>query len=141
MSTRTSLMALLAAIFGMQASLCAMACASVPEPAVQTGHSSTLTAHAVAGNAAQEMPCHTASRTPASQPPESHDDCGCEALDPATLNQISDAGHRLSLDAAVSPRSPAPALMVPVRHVAWAPNGALGIPPPDILLLKSTLLI
>jgi hypothetical protein len=148
MSARVSLMALLAGLFGLQVPLCAMACTSTAEPVAQSGlelpASSDFrrdSAPDSTPDSAHEMPCHGAPEAPASERSDSHGDCDCETIDSFSVDQAAYSGHRLSAGSELSPPPPAPRLVAAVQPVALAPDRDLRLPAPDILLLKSTLLI
>ena len=119
------LMATVAALFGLQASLCALACLDDPQPESTTAH------HA-------EEPCHEhGSSSPVDR--SSHEDRGCEfgyeALVPSPP---------VSVSAPVLAFVPSTPRWQPTHSsVRWAPPVPkdADLPPPDILLLKSTLLI
>jgi hypothetical protein len=131
--------ATLAVLFVLQAPLCALACLdgvnesdiafddpispADPKPTSNAGHA-----------------CHDES--PASTPPGapgSHDDCGCE----------------IGANALVSPSSDSTSMSLQIfvhASTRWVPTASSGsweaavargldLPPPDILLLKSTLII
>ena len=124
---RIWLMATVAAIFALQAPLCALAC---------------LDSSVAAGAAAQEAehPCHEQSRgsTPADTP-TSHEGSGCD-LGCEALLVGSDTPSNLPTLAVVTPTASAEAFYSGLISAPAVPKEA-DLPPPDILLLKSTLLI
>lgn len=117
-----------AAVFVLQGPLCAFACVENPE--VESG---------VADH--QQHPCHE--EAPSSSPadaPRSHEGCGCELVTAVPLPNLE-----------LSQSAPALAFVPPSTSsegfarvvVQWARSAPerTDLPPPDILLLKSTLLI
>ena len=124
------LIAAATALFVLQASLCALACLPAETPDSQPSQ-----AH-------HDSPCHEqAPASDSSEPSTPHDDCGCESSYTAVLaspDQTSSSVHNL---------------VVLPPHLLTAPHEAVtgktsklrpsetDLPPPNILLLKSTLLI
>jgi hypothetical protein len=115
-----------AALFGLQAPLCAIAC----EPSAQSSQ---------VAEAPADPPCHEPAPSSAPSPaPSSAEDC-CEVSYDAPL-----------LPSPEGTPSP-PALCFSTQIVAWQPSAPLrsvratssdaDLPPPDRLLLKATLLI
>lgn len=120
------LTATVAALFVLQAPLCALAC--LPE-------SGTAIMAESAGGA---PPCHEPAEAPEKSEP--HDDCGC-ADSSAALLPLS-AKEAAAAHFVVAPSMAA--LALPHRVIRRTPHTLLtetDLPPPDILLRKSTLLI
>ena len=114
----------LAALFGLQGSLCAVACLAGPP-----------------SESIAELPCHGAAGSqtpgPAESEPEPSCDCGASTValteDGAAIATILTAGIP-------SPRvSPVRVFQQLASEVR--PNAAERLPPPDILLLNSTLIV
>jgi len=127
---RIWLVVAVAALFSLQAPLCALAC-------LTGGDAQTTVA---AGH--DDAPCHEPAPTsPAPEPESSRDDCGCEdayaALTPAPDAQPSS----LAPPAALPPSASAEQLAARVGWPAASVLAATDLPPPDILLLNSTLLL
>ena len=114
-----------AALVGLQAPLCALACLE-GQPAEPT-----LAQHS-------QAPCHEQDRVP-DDTPSSDDGCGCEIAREAFLPASEASWSVLTLVFAV----PHGVLVPPDAEARWKPAvpEASDLPPPDILLLKSTLLI
>jgi len=118
------LIATATAFFVLQAPLCVLACVESP------------TAEATAA----EHSCHDFDESSNSSPeevPRSHEGCGCELAPEAFVSQTSDsniAWEHLHL-------SPALLWELNAAREGWAPavTPNTDLPPPDILLLKSTL--
>lgn len=126
---QTSLIAALTAFFVLHAPLCALACL----PSLEAAPASAM-AHMPDGDA----PCHGAPETP--EPTGSHDDCACDEAGSAVF---LNAEKPLSIDVVVAPLSNVSSI---ARHDH--PRLSSGdapletdLPPPDILLLKSTWLL
>jgi hypothetical protein len=126
MQRRIWLMATVAALFGLQAPLCAIACLT------SAGAESTAVHLA-------EPPCHeqvAQSSPPAAPPP--HDDGCCEFAAEMVLPASAATSSVAAL--AVVPPLASQQLHASVRRAPAIPTVG-DLPPPDILLLKSTLLI
>ncbi len=121
---RSWLIAIVAAFFVLQAPLCVLACA-------ENSASETV---------ATEHSCHDeGSKSSPAEEPSSHADCGCEPAPEALVFQSSDS-EISSIQLHVSP------LQLLELNVACEHREALvvrntDLPPPDILLLKSTLIL
>lgn len=119
----------LAALFGAQGSVCAVACLEAPR--------AELARHAPA----EAMPCHgaPAHSTPEPDVPASHDACGCDA----TALGVTEDGEAIatSFNMDVSPPSLVPLCAAPVTLARLSPQALERLPPPDTLLLKSTWLL
>jgi len=128
---RNWLIAAFTALFVLQAPLCVLACLPLVESAT-----------AVAGAEHGESPCHeTAPSSDPSEPANSHDDCGCEDSYTAIVASADQNSGKLS----ATPLLPPKALAVDLHASAsWVPRAhpkETDLPPPDILLLNTTLLI
>ena len=120
------LIATVAALFVLQAPLCALACSESAE-----ANPSTLA----------EKSCHEegSDSSPAGQS-NSHEDCECNFAAGGLVSQPIASISPTSVEIGISP-SPLPELTYsnPGQELLVAQNTDL--PPPDILLLKSTLII
>jgi hypothetical protein len=122
------LIAAVVALFGLQAPLCALACLELPA-------ASPIAAHGA------EPPCHEQSSEPSRSDAPAHADCGCERAQDALL---TGGGFEASSGAApFGPVASRACLRLPdaARLVALPVPKATDLPPPDILLLESKLLI
>ena len=135
MTHRILLFTALAGLLGAQAQVCMLACTSDAEPQAQLE---------MARDVAQEMPCHD-SDGPIAQASDAGPpgDCGCSDLEPALLAKVDSVGQRattattaLLLPHGIDRQLAAPHGISPARVAA-----ARHVPPDDVLLLKSTLLI
>lgn len=125
------LIAAFTALFVLQAPLCVLACLPSADAAtaVDAAHQSN-------------SPCHES--TPASSPAEpssSHDDCGCEDSYTAVLASADLATPNLVPTAVIPPLNSADQLRVNLVWLARSNPNETDLPPPDVLLLKSTLII
>ncbi len=126
MIRRKKLIAVVAALFALQAPLCVFACLPSSSPS------------AMHDMAHDEPPCHDSA--PA-DPVDSHDECGCEDSYTA-LPKTLESGTSTGVDLVALPV--APAENPRDSSVPKPPSVRLNeadLPPPDILLLNSTLLI
>jgi hypothetical protein len=125
---RVWLIATVTALFGLQAPLCALACIenSVDSAPIATQH--------------DDRPCHQESSDSSEPGAPAHEDCGCElAYEALPPNQTDATSSALGLMfVAPSALSQPPAAYLHLSH--WLP-AATNLPPPDILLLKSTLIL
>lgn len=126
-------MAVLAALLGLQqAPLCDLACASAAAAVPVAAHAGAPPCHAAGGSGASPP-------KPPLQPPlqSSNSDCGCDAQYAVPMASLPGPDF-------------VPAAVLPAREAAWpAPRTRhaaradrrhrTDIPPPDILLQKSTL--
>ena len=115
-----------AALAGLQGPLCSLACLDVPMPQA-----------AVAQQA--EAPCHGPAPGAGDAPPPSREDCGCEVapgeiLPLAAVTWSPPPGLAAGPHAAPARPDPGPCWRPPVAT-------ATDLPPPDILLLKATLVV
>ena len=120
------LVATMAALFLLQAPFCALACfgGSEADPS------------AVAENSCHE---ESSDSSPAGES-SSHEDCGCSFASEALVSQPIDANATTSYEIFVSPlRQSELTYSRTVQQLLVAQNADL--PPPDILLLKSTFII
>jgi len=119
----------LAALFGLQGALCAVACPEGPSP--------EMARH----QRAAAMPCHgaPAESTPAPAHPASDDPCGCEE----SVVALTAAGEMIPTHLAAGSLPPRVAPVVALCAVSTSlhSEAAERLPPQDILLLKSTLLV
>ena len=125
----------LAALFGLQGSLCAVACLAGP-PSEALSHPPVA-----------EMPCHGAAGSqtpgPASDPvksrPEPDPSCGCEA----SIAALTEDGAAIAtiLTAGIPSPRVSPVRVFQQLASEVRPNAAERLPPPDILLLNSTLIV
>ena len=122
-------MATAAALLTLQAPLCALACLDTTE-----------TASATASNGGMP-PCHDegSDRAPADSP-RSHEDCGCELASEALVVDSNAYSTVAATASIVAPSVFSPVVSPPIRWVPSIPNNT-DLPPPDILLRKSTLII
>jgi hypothetical protein len=131
MNLRALLIATLAAFFGLGTPLCAFFCLSenADEPA------------AVASHTEGSAPCHgSAPEAPGEAPArDSECDCGSERM---ILTKSESAQVQIAVDIAASFPTPGSAFHPrPERSLARMWLGTQHLPPPDLLLLKSTLLL
>jgi hypothetical protein len=124
---RTWLIATVTALFVLQVPLCALACFEL----AGTGPT-----------AISEHPCHEGNpdSSPASES-NSHDNCGCKLAPEAPVSQISESNTTTApVGIFVSAKQLTELTNSARRHTPRVKQGA-DLPPPDILLLKSTLII
>jgi len=138
MTHRILLFTALVTLLGAQAQVCMLACTSDATPQAQLE---------MARDVAQEMPCHDGDG-PIAQASDAGplSDCGCSDLEPALLAKVDSVGQR-----ATNATTATTALLLPhgIDRQLAAPHGispagiaaARHVPPDDVLLLKSTLLI
>jgi hypothetical protein len=125
--------AILTAFFVLEAPLCALACL----PTVSSETAMPAGEHA-------DMPCHDSAPSAAPDgPARQSDDCDCgdafEVVMPSTDVSVAD---RVASSLAAVPSGPTFAFALPRNgHRGTIPLEETDLPPPDILLLKSTLLI
>ncbi|MBW2424349.1 MAG: hypothetical protein JRG86_08875 [Deltaproteobacteria bacterium] len=142
MIARNFVIALLAGLFALQAPLCEIACTSGVDAGEHGSARSDSHPATTQSAASHAMPCHEAPApaAPSGEDRGAHDDCGCETLTPfvSSKNQSlsglaftpppAKAAVELRWDRSESPRT-------------FPPDRAHLVPPPDILLLHSILLI
>jgi len=120
------LTATVAAVFGLQMPLCAAACWDAPSPSAT---------HAADASA---PPCHGEPAAPGSLgEPSSHDGCGCQLSRELPLPAAGGSAPVL----AIVPTWDPPHLGVDRRDRRAPVSSETDLPPPDVLLLKSTLLL
>jgi len=138
---RIWLIATVTALFVLQAPFCALAC--MPD---------SSSANPEAAATQSEMPCHgsasnTSPTSPKGIPTGSHNErereCGCEdSLSAALLSNLDFKNSNVAeTPAIVSPALSSVALAPQIERSLRAQPGMADLPPPDILLLKSTYLI
>lgn len=118
------------ALFVLQAPLCVFACLSGEdiEKTADTQH--------------ENAPCHESEpSSESSEPADSNSECGCEDSYTALVPVADQASMDLPSAAVVLGPAIAGAFVSAIRPVAHAYLREADLPPPDILLLKSTLLI
>ncbi|MBJ22591.1 MAG: hypothetical protein GY910_18735 [bacterium] len=124
MKRRAGLIATVTAFFVLQMPLCALACVEAPAP------DATAAQHS----------CHDeGSGSPPVEAPVSHEGCGCALAPEAFASQASDS-NLTQVDLEMAPA------LCPERNIVaatCAPSTVFNVdlPPPDILLQKSTLLL
>ena len=92
--------------------------------------------------AGEHMPCHEAPADQApAEPASSHDDCGCGGDSYEALVQSADKNLGQADSSAIVFRAPLPQVVQTTRAAFRRAPQETDLPPPDILLLKSTLLI
>ena len=130
MRTRqTNLIAVLTALFVLMAPLCAVACS----PSAEVAPASEM-----AGMPHGDAPCHGPEEAP--ERPQSHDDCGCDEAGSAVFVSPE---KPLSIGQLLAVLPHAPFVGAHALHRSAAGDELLetDLPPPDILLLKSTWLL
>lgn len=119
----------LAALFGLQGSLCAVACLG------------SASAEVASRQAADELPCHAAATgsMPAPSQPDSDPGCDCEA----SVVALTEDAEATTTNLAAGSLPPRGVRMLALHGVSTGlhPDPAARLPAPDILLLKSTLII
>ena len=127
---RARRVAAVAALFVLQAPLCALAClpSSSAMPMADTASSDS-------------SPCHEEPASSPSEPPSpGHDDCGCSGESFEAVLASPDTSFTGTSIVAVVPATLTLAGYAGGNRPFLQP-GETDLPPPDILLLKSTLLI
>lgn len=154
MKNHLRFIALVALLYTVQGPFCALACLEDVRPTAAASVSSDTAGSDTAGEpAAHDMAsCHGGvmdglESDPSSRPPiptpqrSDHGDCGCEGASEA-VPAAANLAWSLAPPPLAAPLASAPTLTLDARSAATSagPHFA-GLPPPDILLLKSTLLI
>jgi hypothetical protein len=126
---RVWLIATVTALFGLQAPLCALACL---EGSVDS---------APVASQQEERPCHEESSDSSEPGAPAHEGCGCEIAYDALIRGQTDATSNVSgFVVLVVKSTPSEPLATELYRARWVPT-ATDLPPPDILLLKSTRII
>jgi len=124
---RAVLIATFAALFGLGTPLCAFAC----------GAGATVAASAAP---AEEPPCHGSAPTSPAEPAERESGCDCDGL--RVIVTKSEARAATAAPLAISvPMAPPAYELHPQRSHARIWKKPPRLPPRDLLLLKSTLLL
>lgn len=128
---RNGLIATLAALFVLQVPLCALAClpnAASAEPTTEAHHDSA--------------PCHEqAGASAPAEPVDAHDDCGCGDSYTAVLGNVDQTFSNVQSSPVIQTKALDEPLDVVFSRTLRVRLSEADLPPPDILLLKSTLLI
>ena len=134
---RNWLIATLAALFVLQAPLCVLACltnAAQDESTAETLHASPPPCH--------EQAPHTQTPTPApNKPADTHNDCGCEDSFTAVLASADKTFENVQTSQVIATKALEDPFCAVLRSTIDVRLSEADLPPPDILLLKSTLLI
>ena len=135
MTYRALLLAALVGLLGSQAPLCVLACTADATQSVE---------REMAHDLARQMPCHEG-ETPSTRAADANDssahvDCGCSVASRVFVAATNAPGQATAA-AFLPPRGIGHQLAAPLGVQPPRIDGARHIPPPDILLLKSTLLI
>ena len=133
---RIWLMATVLALFVLTEPLCALACLPGSEPPPMAGMAAADHADSHCQNQAP-APSH---RTP-SDPTRSHEDCGCEDAYAAVPASPPDGASNGGAAAIVVPSQRSETFATRAGWLPPAPLEATDLPPPDILLRKSTLIL
>ncbi len=130
MKRRNRLIATLAALFVLQAPLCVVACLPGESPETSTAE------------ARQASPCHeTSPSSDSNQPADSHEECGCEDSLTVVLSSADQSFSNVQNAAVVPPKGLDARLIEVLSSAIQVQPSETDLPPPDILLSKSTLLI
>jgi hypothetical protein len=134
---RNWLIATLAALFVLQDPLCVLACltnAAQDESTAETLHASPPPCH--------EQAPHTQTPTPApNKPADTHNDCGCEDSFTAVLASSDKTFPNVQTSQVIATKALEDPVGAVFRSTIDVRLSEADLPPPDILLLKSTLLI
>jgi hypothetical protein len=131
----TWLAAIFTALFVLQAPLCAAACLGAAD-ATSGGAAEAPTSPA----SGMEHGCHDASPAPdPADPPSAHEDCGCDLGANALVSQANDLPTASPSACLPFSFDTLPCDGRPLRDLTIV--GAIDLPPPDILLLHSILII
>ena len=134
---RNWLIAILAALFVLQAPLCVLACltnATQDESTAEALHASPPPCH--------EQAPHTQTPTPApNKPADTHNDCGCEDSFTAVLASADKTFTNVQTSQVIATKALEDPVGAVLRSTIDVRLSEADLPPPDILLLKSTLLI
>ena len=136
------LIATVLALFGLQVPLCALACMQGSDTESIATHQPEPSCHQ---QSSRQQSGHEQSRhernddSSPSEAPCSQAECGCEFAYEALLPSVDSISNHSSF-AFLLLGTPGQPLDSSVRRASGVPTGT-DLPPPDILLLKSTLLI
>ena len=139
---RNWLIAILAALFVLQAPLCVLACltnATQDESTAEALHASPPPCHEQAPHT--QAP-HTQAPTSApDKPADTHNDCGCEDSFTAVLASADKTFANVQTSQVIATKALEDPFCAVLRSTIDVRLSEADLPPPDILLLKSTLLI
>jgi hypothetical protein len=139
---RNWLIAILAALFVLQAPLCVLACltnATQDESTAEALHASPPPCHEQAPHT--QAP-HTQAPTSApDKPADTHNDCGCEDSFTAVLASADKTFTNVQTSQVIATKALEDPVGAVLRSTIDVRLSEADLPPPDILLLKSTLLI
>ena len=139
---RNWLIAILAALFVLQAPLCVLACltnAAQDESTAEALHASPPPCHEQAPHT--QAP-HTQAPTSApDKPADTHNDCGCEDSFTAVLASADKTFANVQTSQVIATKALEDPVGAVLRSTIDVRLSEADLPPPDILLLKSTLLI
>jgi hypothetical protein len=139
---RNWLIAILAALFVLQAPLCVLACltnATQDESTAEALHASPPPCHEQAPHT--QAP-HTQAPTSApDKPADTHNDCGCEDSFTAVLASADKTFTNVQTSQVIATKALEDPVGAALRSTIDVRLSEADLPPPDILLLKSTLLI
>ena len=139
---RNWLIATLAALFVLQAPLCVLACltnATQDESTAEALHASPPPCHEQAPHT--QAP-HTQAPTSApDKPADTHNDCGCEDSFTAVLASADKTFTNVQTSQVIATKALEDPVGAVLRSTIDVRLSEADLPPPDILLLKSTLLI
>ena len=139
---RNWLIAILAALFVLQAPLCVLACltnATQDESTAEALHASPPPCHEQAPHT--QAP-HTQAPTSApDKPADTHNDCGCEDSFTAVLASSDKTFPNVQTSQVIATKALEDPVGAVFRSTIDVRLSEADLPPPDILLLKSTLLI
>jgi hypothetical protein len=144
---RNWLIAILAALFVLQAPLCVLACltnAAQDESTAEALHASPPPCHEQAPHtqAPHTQAPHTQAPTSApDKPADTHNDCGCEDSFTAVLASADKTFTNVQTSQVIATKALEDPVGAVLRSTIDVRLSEADLPPPDILLLKSTLLI
>ena len=144
---RNWLIAILAALFVLQAPLCVLACltnAAQDESTAEALHASPPPCHEQAPHTQtpHTQAPHTQAPTSApDKPADTHNDCGCEDSFTAVLASSDKTFPNVQTSQVIATKALEDPVGAVFRSTIDVRLSEADLPPPDILLLKSTLLI
>ena len=144
---RNWLIAILAALFVLQAPLCVLACltnAAQDESTAEALHASPPPCHEQAPHTQtpHTQAPHTQAPTSApDKPADTHNDCGCEDSFTAVLASSDKTFPNVQTSQVIATKALEDPFCAVLRSTIDVRLSETDLPPPDILLLKSTLLI